>query len=136
MEWNTTSERRPIRRNALRWGLALTLVGVAICTAAPAGAVARLGGQTDDSVCDVGSTASRSREWPEAAEFVRAKCRNGQLLLGSSVVPAGNFDPEITVLARAFCRIADIQARRIAGSAGPLMMEFEEVHCRIEKLPK
>lgn len=136
MELGKTPGRRPIRQNIHQAGLVLALAGTLICAAAPAGAVSRLGGQTDDSVCDVGSTASRSREWPEAAEFVRAKCRNGQLLLGSSVVPAGNFDPEITVLARAFCRIADIQARRIAGSAGPLMMEFEEVRCRIEKLPK
>lgn len=136
MAWNTTAARRPIHPNVRRRGLALALAGLLICPVAPAGAVSRLGGQTDDSVCDVGSTASRSREWPEAADFIRARCKNGQLLLGSSVVPAGNFDPEITVLARAFCRIADIQARRTAGSAGPLMMEFEEVRCRIEKLPK
>ncbi len=134
MEW--ISERRPNRPNALQRGLALALAGVLIGTSAPAGAAARLGGQTDDSVCDVGSTASRSREWPEAGDFIRAKCRNGQLLMGSSVVPAGNFDPEITALARAFCRIADIQARRTQGSAGPLIMAFEEVRCRIEKLPK
>lgn len=136
MELGKTSGRWPIRPNTFRRGLALALAGMLIGAAAPAGAVARLGGQTDDSVCDVGSTASRSQEWPVAAEFVRAKCKNGQLLMGSSVVPVGNFDPEIVVLARAFCRIADIQARRTAGSAGPLMMAFEEVRCRIEKLPK
>lgn len=136
MELGKTPGRRPIRPNTFRRGLALALAGALIGTAVPAGAVARLGGQTDDSVCDVGATQQRNRDWPEVADFIRAKCKNGQLLMGSSVVPAGGFDSEITVLARGLCRIADIQARRTQGNMAGIVMEYDEVRCKLEKLPK
>jgi hypothetical protein len=108
------------------------------CIAIQSGAVARQGGTTDDSVCDLGRTyertSTRDNSW--IGDFIKAKCKNGQLLMGSSVVPAGGFESEIMGLSKANCQIADIQARRFQGNAGPITMEFEEVRCRITKLPK
>lgn len=114
-------------------GIALV---VEICVAVPGWAASRLGGETDDSVCDVGPTYERSRDETRAGDFIRSSCRNGQVLIGASVVPAGGFESEIMRLAKANCRIADIQAQRVRRSTGPIFMEFDEVRCRIEKLQK
>ena len=120
--------------NLKYWATTLAFaVGV---LAAPAWAVSRQGGATDDSVCDVGRTYERSRDGVSSGEFVRTKCKNGQLLMGTSVVPVGAGETEIMGLAKTFCRIADIQSRRFQGSVGPLGMELEEARCRVEKLPK
>jgi hypothetical protein len=115
---------------------ATTLALAAGLLAAPAWAVTRQGGSTDDSVCDVGRTYERSRDSASSWEFVRTQCKNGQLLMGTSVVPVGGGETEIMGLAKTFCRIADIQSRRFQGSVGPLGMELEEARCRVEKLPK
>ncbi len=115
---------------------ATTLALAAGLLAVPAWAVSRQGGSTDDSVCDVGRTYERSRDGVSSWEFVRTQCRNGQLLMGTSVVPVGAGETEIMGLAKTFCRIADIQSRRFQGSVGPLGMELEEARCRVEKLPK
>jgi hypothetical protein len=116
------------------WGAALVIVAGGL--AFPGWAVTRQGGVTDDSVCDLGRTYERSRDGVSAWEFVRAQCKNGQLLIGISVVPVGGGETEIMGLSKAFCRIADIQSRRFQGHAGPLGMELEEARCRLEKLPK
>ena len=110
--------------------------GCAFLLATAAHAESRLGGETDDSVCDVGATYKRHNTWPVAADFVRARCKNGQLLMGSSIVPAGGFDSEIKRLTRGFCRIADIQLQRTAGELLGIPTEFEEGRCKIEKLPQ
>jgi hypothetical protein len=115
---------------------AMTLATAAGLLAAPAWAVSRQGGATDDSVCDVGRTHERSRDGVSSWEFVRTQCKHGQLLMGTSVVPVGGGETEIMGLAKTFCRIADIQSRRYQGAVGPLGMEFEEARCRVEKLLK
>jgi hypothetical protein len=123
-------------KNATIRAVLVVLASIAIFTAMPVQAASRLGGQTDDSVCDVGKTWQRVNGVPATGEFVRTSCKNGQLLMGVSVAPAGDFDSEIVVLARTLCRIADIQTRRNQGDMGGIVMEYDEVRCKIEKLPK
>lgn len=101
----------------------------------PAGAASLVGGQTDDSVCDLGSASQNARKIYEAGDFIRAQCKNGQVLVGSGIVPAGGFDSEVVRLARTFCRMADIQTRRTQGNMAGLVMEIDEVRCTIGKLP-
>jgi hypothetical protein len=120
--------------NLKYWTMTLSLAAGLL--AVPAWAVTRQGGATDDSVCDVGRTHERSRDGVSSWEFVRTQCKNGQLLMGTSVVPVGGGETEIMGLAKTFCRIADIQSRRFQGAVGPLGMEFEEARCRVDKLPK
>lgn len=127
-----TWQRPPV--NLKYW--ATTLAFAVGLLAAPAWAVSRQGGATDDSVCDVGRTYERSRDGVSSWEFVRTQCKNGQLLMGTSVLPVGGGETEIMGLAKTFCRIADIQSRRFQGNVGPLGMEFEEARCRVEKQPK
>ena len=122
------------RAAILRWTVAIATT-VVECSG-PAFAVARLGGETDDSVCDVGRTDQRMTGALGPQNFVATKCRNGQLLMATSVVPAGGFEPATTSLGKTFCRIADIQSRRFQENVGPLPMEFEELRCQIAKLPK
>jgi hypothetical protein len=110
------------------------LVGLLAVGSMPAVAVSRLGGVTDDSVCDLGSLEQRQADVPSAAAFVKAKCKNGQLLMGKSVVPLGSGQSEIMNLARAYCRIADIQVNRIRGGMMGVPMEWDEVRCPIAKL--
>lgn len=116
------------------WGGLLAVA--AVCVATQSWAVSRQGGATDDSVCDLGRTYERNRDNSWVGDFIKTQCKNGQLLIGSSVVPVGGFESEIMGLSKANCQIADIQARRFQGNAGPMGMEFEEVRCRITKLPK
>lgn len=120
-------------KNALIQGL---LASLAIDVMSPVYAEARFGGQTDESVCDVGRTDQRSSKWPTGWEFVRAKCKNGQALMANGIVPVGGFDSEAVGLARAFCRMSDIQSRRTQGNMAGLVIENDEVRCTIEKLPK
>jgi hypothetical protein len=60
-----------------------------------------------------------ARKIYEAGDFIRAQCKNGQLLVGSGIVPAGGFDSEVVRLARTFCHMADIQASAHTGQHGP-----------------
>lgn len=112
----------------------MTVLVGALMASTPAAAVSRLGGGTDDSVCDLGSLEQRRADALGPGEFVKAKCKNGQLLMGKSVVPLGSSQSDIMNLARTYCRIADIQANRIRGDMMGLPMEWDEVRCRIEKL--
>lgn len=112
------------------------LASLLICAIEPAGAASLVGGQTDDSVCDLGSAGQNARKLPEAGDFVRAQCKNGQVLMGSSIVPVGGFDSDVVRLARAFCRMSEVQTRRTQGNMGGLVMEIDEVRCTIGKLPK
>ncbi len=111
------------------------LASLFICVIEQAGAASLVGGQTDDSVCDLGSAPQNARKLSAAGGFIRAQCKNGQVL-GSGIVPAGGFDSEVVRLARTFCRLADIQTRRTQGNMSGLVMEIDEVRCSIEKLPK
>lgn len=112
------------------------LAAVVICAIQPAGAASLLGGQTDNSVCDLGTAPQNSRKIYQASDFIRAQCKNGQVLVGSGIVPAGGSDAEVVRLARSFCRVADIQIRRTQADMGGLIMEIDEVRCTIGKLPK
>jgi len=94
------------------------LAAVVICAIQPAGAASLLGGQTDNSVCDLGTAPQNSRKIYQAS------------------VPAGGYDAEVVRLARNFCRVADIQIRRTQADMGGLIMEIDEVRCTIGKLPK
>ena len=96
-------------------------------------AASRLGGQTDDSVCDVGKTYQRSRPDIIAFEFIRDHCENGQMLIGSSMVPVGNFEPEIEALAKRFCRIADIDIKRTENENLGIRAAYSHVRCKIIK---
>lgn len=99
----------------------------------PAQAASRFGGPDDDSVCDVGDVSQRSARWPVAWDFVNSQCKNGQLLIGSSIESAtGGF--EIEGLARSFCRIADIQFQVTQGSLAGIATQYGHVRCKIEKL--
>lgn len=111
------------------------LASLLICAMEPSGAASLVGGQTDDSVCDLGSAPHNARKLSAAGDFIRAQCKNGQMLVGSSIVPVGGFDSEVVRLARTFCRMADIQTRRTQGNMGGLVMEIDEVRCTIGKLP-
>ena len=111
------------------------LASLLICAIEPAGAASLVGGQTDDSVCDLGSAPQNARKLSAAGDFIRAQCKNGQVLVGSGIVPAGGFDSEVVRLARTFCRMADIQIRRTQGNMAGLVMEIDEVRCTIGKLP-
>ncbi|HQE38872.1 MAG TPA: hypothetical protein PLC55_06245 [Zoogloea sp.] len=112
------------------------LASLLICVIEPAGAASLVGGQTDDSVCDLGSAPQNARKLSAAGDFIRAQCKKGQVLGGSGIVPAGGFDSDVVRLARTFCRLADIQTRRTQGNMSGLVMEIDEVRCSIEKLPK
>lgn len=70
----------------------------------------------------------------EAADFIRVQCKNDQVLVESSIVPAGGFDSEVVRLARTFCRMAEIQIRSTQGNMAGLVMEIDEVRCAIGKL--
>lgn len=96
-------------------------------------AASRFSGSTDDSVCDVGRTDQRTRPNVEAFDFVKSRCKNGQLLTGSGPVPAGGYEPEIEALAKRYCRIADIEATRTEGSLAGIRVEFSQVRCKIGK---
>lgn len=109
---------------------ALLSIGVTCC----ASAASRLGGATDDSVCDVGSTDRRVAGVAAPQAFIKTSCKNGQLLMGTSVVPLGSGDPEILELARAYCRIADIQSTRTQANMAGITMEYEQVRCVLQKL--
>jgi hypothetical protein len=122
------------RKTAIRRGGAV-LASLLIGAIEPAGAASLVGGQTDDSVCDLGSASQNARKLSAAGDFIRAQCKNGQMLVGSGIVPAGGFDSEVVRLARTFCRMADIQTRRTQGNMAGLVMEIDEVRCTIEKLP-
>lgn len=111
------------------------LASLLICAIEPAGAASLVGGQTDDSVCDLGGAPQNARKLSAAGDFIRAQCKNGQILIGSGIVPAGGFDSEVVRLARTFCRMADIQTRRTQGNMAGLVMEIDEVRCIIGKLP-
>lgn len=111
------------------------LASLLICAMEPTGAASLVGGQTDDSVCDLGSAPQNARKLSAAGDFIRAQCKNGQVLVGSGIVPAGGFDSEVVRLARAFCRVADIQTKRTQGNMAGLVMEIDEVRCIIGKLP-
>ena len=123
------------RKAAIRRGCGV-LASLLICVIEPAGAASLVGGQTDDSVCDLGSAPQNARKLSAAGDFIRAQCKNGQVLVGSGIVPAGGFDSEVVRLTRTFCRLADIQTRRTQGNMAGLVMEIDEVRCSIEKLPK
>jgi len=112
------------------------LASLLICAIAPASAASLVGGQTYDSVCDLGSVPQNARKLSAAGDFIRAQCKNGQVRVGSGIVPAGGFDSEVVRLARTFCRMADIQIRRTQGNMAGIVMEFDEVRCIIGKLPK
>lgn len=115
-------------------GMACGLMfGALLGTAEPVEAAAREGGRTDDSVCDLGRLYNRSSELPDAYQFVRTQCKNGQVLMAIAVVPAGNFDSQAKGVGYEFCSIAELQLRQFAG---PVSLEFEEVRCVISKLPK
>ncbi|ABM60729.1 hypothetical protein Veis_5043 (plasmid) [Verminephrobacter eiseniae EF01-2] len=121
-------------KTAIRRGGAV-LASLLICVIEPAGAASLVGGQTDDSVCDLGSAPQNARKLSAAGDFIRAQCKNGQVLVGSGIVPVGGFDSEVVRQARTFCRLVDIQTRRIQGNMAGLVMEIDEVRCTIGKLP-
>ena len=123
------------RNAAIKRGCGV-LASLLICVIEPAGAASLVGGQTDDSVCGLGSAPQNARKLSAAGDFIRAQCKNGQVLVGSGIVPAGGFDSDVVRLARTFCRLADIQTRRTQGNMSGLVMEIDEVRCSIEKLPK
>jgi hypothetical protein len=107
---------------------------LALPTTNAAVAASRFGGSTDDSVCDVGNTDRRVQGVMSPQAFIKQSCKNGQLLVGNSVVPLGSSAPEIVELAQTYCRIADIQSRRSRANMAGIDMEYEEVRCRLEKL--
>ena len=113
-------------------------VVVAALAASLAGAQAasRYGGPTDDSVCDVGDMSRRAAGMLSPDAYVKATCRNGQALIGSSVVPLGSAQSDIALLAVKSCVAADIEIRRSSDNVGGVVMEIERVRCRISKLPK
>ena len=82
-------------------------------------------------MCKVKIILSR---FAETADFIRAQCKNDQVLVESSIVPAGGFDSEVVRLARTFCRLAEIQTRSTQGNMVGLVMEIDEVRCAIGKL--
>ncbi|GEC95825.1 hypothetical protein ZRA01_18980 [Zoogloea ramigera] len=51
-------------------------------------------------MCKVKIILSR---FAEAADFIRAQCKNDQVLVVSSIVPASGFDSEVVRLERTFC---------------------------------
>lgn len=113
------------------------LASLLICAIEPAGAASLVGGQTDDSVCDLGRAPGNVRELSKAADFIRTQCKNGQVLMGSAIVPAAvAYESAVVLLARDFCRMSDIQTRRMQGNMAGLVMEIDEVRCTIGKLPK
>jgi hypothetical protein len=85
--------------------------------------------------CATWAAPQNARKLSAAGDFIRAQCKNGQVLVGSGIVPAGGFDSEVVRLARTFCRMADIQTRRTQGNMAGLVMEIDEVRCIIGKLP-
>ena len=111
------------------------LASLFICAIEPPGAAPPVGAQTAAAVRGAGSAPQNARKLSAAGDFIRAQCKNGQMLVGSGIVPAGRFDAEVVRLARTFCRMADIQTRRTQGSMVGLVMEIDEVRCTIEKLP-
>ena len=117
--------------------LRLTCVVAALvaCIGTPALAVSRLGTATDDSVCDVGSTDRRAPGVIAPREFVKSKCKNGQVLLGISVVPVGTSPSEIAELASRYCLVAGIQSSRSMSNMAGIEMAYEQVRCVIEKMP-
>ncbi|MBC7207241.1 MAG: hypothetical protein H5U27_12065 [Methyloversatilis sp.] len=122
------------RKIAIRRGCAV-LASLLVCAIEPAGAASLVSGQTDDFVCDLGSAPQNARKLSAAGDFIRAQCKNGQVLIGSGIVPVGGADSDVVRLARTFCRMADIQTRRTQGNMAGLVMEIDEVRCIIGKLP-
>ncbi len=73
-------------------------------------------------MCKVKIILSR---FAEAADFIRAQCKNDQVLVGSSIVPASGFDSEVVRLERTFCRLAEIQTRLTQSNITGLVTEID-----------
>jgi hypothetical protein len=59
-------------KTAIRRGCAV-LASLLIGAIEPAGAASLVGGQTDDSVCDLGSAPQNARKLSAAGDFIRAQ---------------------------------------------------------------
>ena len=110
--------------------IAVAIIGM---LAQPAQAASRLGWQSDDSVCELGDILTNSTIKPD--DFIRNHCKNGQLLIGTSVAPFGGRFSDVMQLARNFCSIATIQSSRYDYNASGMAVTIEEIRCPIKKLP-
>lgn len=120
--------------NATIRSVLAVLASVVICTSFPVHAASRSNRQTDDSVCDLGVVHTRDEGVPD---FVRAQCKNGQVLMGSGLGMAGlgYSSSNIAILAQTFCTIAGIQVSRIQVNDNNLVGNGYGVRCIITKLP-
>jgi hypothetical protein len=105
-----------------------------ILAMAPAIPASRLGGTTDDSVCDAGATHSRAAL--STGEFVKTSCKNGQLFIATSLVELNGQDSEGVAIGKTICTIADMQVQRVTRMVSVIAKEFDDVRCRITKLSK
>ncbi|MGL4233394.1 MAG: hypothetical protein ACRCWJ_18655 [Casimicrobium sp.] len=127
-------QRSQYKKLALATGV---IAGAVVCLMAAmvpvTQAASRGGAITDDSVCDVGDTEDRSMRI-DTHTFVEKECKNGQVLLGRSVVPLGGNPSRIEHMAMSLCRVADIATQRSEGYAGGVIkMEYASVRCVISK---
>ena len=103
----------------------------------PVLAASRMGGMTDDSVCDVGRTQVPVKpENIRAEDFIKTQCKNGQVLTGASTVAYGNAMPEIEYLAKRYCLMAEIQMWGSAEYFLGIRQEWVHARCVIAKLGK
>ena len=103
--------------------------------AGSAPAASRFGTPSDDSVCDVGDAAKRAAGVMSAEAFVKTRCRNGQVLVGTGVVPLGSSPSDIALLAMKSCAAATIESSRSSEVMGGISVDVERVRCPISKLP-
>lgn len=124
-------------RGRARIGARAIVAAAMLASSLPSAAVSRLGQATDDSVCDIGATERGGLKAPPAAEFVATKCRNGQVLIGSSPVPQLRYSvPLARVLATKYCAAEDIKSRYMFRHAYTVTVTDEHVRCILSKLPQ
>lgn len=118
----------------LRWWGWITVIAMGCLAGSNAPAVSRFGAPSDDSVCDVGDAAKRASGVMSADAFVKTKCRNGQMLMGTSAVPVGSSLSDIALLAMKSCAAATIESSRVTEVLGGVSVDVERIRCPISKL--
>ena len=123
------------KNTAIMRGCAV-LASLLICAIEPTGAASLLGGKTDDSVCDLGTTPENDQKLSVAGKFIREHCKNGQVLMGSRIAPDDRFaDSPVERLAVTFCSKVEIHNRRIPSDLPAVTMVIADVRCTIDFFP-
>lgn len=130
------AQRSPSSRKCASSWTQVLVAAAMLASSSLSWAVSRLGQTSDDSICDIGATERGGLNALPAAEFIATKCRNGQVLIGSSSVPQlRSTTPLARRLATKYCVAEDIKSRYLFRHAYTVTVTDEHVRCVLSKLP-